>query len=379
MATPWIADHAAPLAASAERDLEALAAISTPSGDVAAAEEVVAVASALAPPQAAIERLPCSSQEHAPDLLLRVAGPGTRRILLVGHLDTVVPHEGFITPRRLGTRLRGSGTYDMKAGVALALGLLRALVGREELAEVALLLVNDEEWRIGPFGHVDRFAGFDACLCFEAGELDPQGHEAVVVRRKSAMSVVVRAHGRAAHSGSAPDAGVNALLALAQVAQHVAARHDPHGADRVTAVPTIFRSGEALNVVPAAGELTCDLRGDRLEALRAVAASIPEQAGGARIETRIGREWPGMDALEATTAVLEAAATAAGMPIVGAARGGASDASHFAATIPVTIDGLGARGGHAHHPDEFVDLDSLAPRAQVALAIAEAVLRGTGL
>ena len=378
MPTPWIIEHAAPLAVQAERDLEALAAVSSPSGDAAAAEEAVAVATALAPTTATVQRVPCSSAEHAPDLVLRVTGPGTRRLLLVGHLDTVVPHEAFIAPRRSGNHLLGSGTYDMKSGVALALGLLRALADRSELAEAALLLVNDEEWRLGPFGHVERFAGFDACLCFEAGELDPQGREAVVVRRKAAASVVVHAHGRAAHSGAAPDDGINALLALAQVAQEVAASHDPHGPDRVTAVPTILHSGEALNIVPAAGELTCDLRGDRLKPLRDVVSRIPGEACGARIEARLQREWPGMDARIATEAVLASAADAAGFPIVGASRGGASDASHFAATIPITIDGLGGRGGHAHHPSEFIALDSLAPRAHVALAIADAILRDAG-
>ncbi len=95
-----------------------------------------------------------------------------------------------------------------------------------------------------------------------------------------------------------------------------------------------------------------------------------------RLEAELQREWPGMDAREAVAPALAAASAALGRPVVPAQRGGASDASHFAATIPVTIDGLGARGGHAHHPDEFVDLESLLPRAEVALAVAEAVLRG---
>ena len=375
MADTWIDEHAAAIAARAERDLEALVAVSSPSGDVQAAEEVVAVATALAPESAEIERIPCSSPEHAPDLLLTVRGGGARRILLLGHLDTVVSHTAHIAPQRLGRRVLGSGTIDMKAGDALALGVLRALVGRPEVGEAALLLVNDEEWRIGPFGHVERFAGFDACLCFEAGERDPAGDDAVVVRRKAAGSIRVLAHGRSAHSGSAPDKGINALLALAEVAQLIAARHDPRGADRLTAVPTILRSGQALNVVPAGGELVCDVRADRLEALRGVLEAIPAEAGGARIEAQMQREWPGMDARESTAAVLSAAGTALGRPVVPAQRGGASDASHFAAAIPVSIDGLGPRGGHAHAPDEFVDLDSLLPRAEVALAVTDAVLR----
>ena len=87
----------------------------------------------------------------------------------------------------------------------------------------------DEEWRVGPFVHVPRFEGFDACLCFEAGQLADDDLEAVVVRRKAAGTLSVTAHGRSAHSGSAPDKGINALLALASAAQAVAGSQDPQG------------------------------------------------------------------------------------------------------------------------------------------------------
>jgi glutamate carboxypeptidase len=73
--------------------------------------------------------------------------------------------------------------------------------------------------------------------------------------------------------------------------------------------------------------------------------------------------------------VLARAARALGRPVGPASRGGASDASHFAAGIPVTIDGLGPLGGGAHAPHEFVWAPSLRRRAQVALAVADAVLR----
>jgi glutamate carboxypeptidase len=372
----WIQQHAAAIAGRAERELEALVAVSSPSGDVHGAEEAAAVAAALAPGEAAIERVPCSSPDHAPDLLLRMTGAGSRRILLLGHLDTVVAHAGHLPLRRDGDRLVGSGAVDMKGGDVLALGVLRALAGRrEEIAEAALLLVCDEEWRVGPFGHVDRFAGWDACLCFEAGQLAEDGLDAVVVRRKAAGTVRVTAEGRSAHSGSAPDKGVNALLALAGAAQAVAARHDPRGPQHLTAVPTVLRSGDAFNVVPADGELICDVRADSLEALRDVLDAVPAAAGGATLEARLVRQWPGMDSRAATTGLLERAARALGRPIVAGARGGASDASHFAATIPLTVDGLGPRGGGAHAPHEYVLAGSLRSRAEVALALADGALR----
>ncbi|MBJ7343025.1 MAG: M20/M25/M40 family metallo-hydrolase [Solirubrobacteraceae bacterium] len=375
MAQEWIATHAAEMATTAERETAALVAISSPSGDAPAAERAVAVASALAPGGSRIERLPCSTAEHAPDLLISIDGPGQLKILLVGHLDTVVSHDAFLAPQRSGHHLVGSGTADMKGGVALALGALRALQGRPELGEAALLLVTDEEWRRGQFAHSARFADFDACFCFEAGERSAGGDDAVVVRRKAAGTLKLIAHGRAAHSGSAPEQGVSALLALAEAAQIVAALSDPNGPERLTAVPTILRSGEAINVVPGSGELICDLRADSLAALEAVEASIPSEIAGASIELVRERAWPGMDSREQTAPLLAAAAELLGRPIIAGERGGASDASHFAAAIDITIDGLGPLGEHSHHADEQIDLDSLFPRSELVLALLDVVLR----
>jgi glutamate carboxypeptidase len=375
MAQEWIATHAAEMATTAERETEALVAVSSPSGDAQAAERAIAVASALAPGGARIERLACSTAEYAPDLLISVDGPGQIKILLVGHLDTVVSHDAFLPTRRSGHHLVGPGTVDMKGGVALALGALRALQGRPELGEAALLLVTDEEWRRGQFAHTARFADFDACFCFEAGERSNDGDDAVVVKRKAAGTLKLIAHGRAAHSGSAPEQGVSALLALAEAAQIVAALSDPDGPERLTAVPTIMLSGEAINVVPGAGELICDLRANSLAALEAVEASIPSAIAGASIEIVRERAWPGMDAREQTAPLLAAVSELLGRPIVASERGGASDASHFAAAIEITIDGLGPCGDHSHHADEYIDLGSLFPRSELVLGLLEVVLR----
>ena len=371
----WVADGAREIAARAGRELEALVGVSSPSGDVRGAEECAAICAALAPGDAATERLACSSPGHAPDLLLRVSGTGTRRILLLGHVDTVIGHEHHKPLLRDGDKLLGSGTVDMKGGVVLALGVLRALAGRREaFAEAALLLVCDEEWRTAPFAHTERFGGWDACLCFEAGELTPEGAEGVVVRRKAAGTIEIQAHGRASHSGSAPDRGRNALLALAAAAQAVAACHDPTGPARLTAVPTVLNAGTAFNVVPGRGALFCDLRADADDAILRVLDAVPREVGGVRLEPALTRLWPGMDAEEATRGLLGGATAALGRPVLGVPRGGASDASHLAKAVALTVDGLGPRGGKAHNPGEYVLADSLLSRAEVALAVAEAAL-----
>ena len=370
----WIRTEAGHIAARFERDLAALVAVSSPSGDAAAFEECAAVALALAPEEASVERPACSSPDHAPDLLLRLNGTGRARLLLLGHLDTVHPHEDHRPLERTENRFVGSGTVDMKGGAVLALAVLRALAHRRgDFAEVALLFVGDEEWRAAPFRHGGRFAGWDACLCFEAGQLAGD-EEAVIVNRKGAGTIRVTASGRAAHSGSAPDDGANALLALTAAARAVTARHDPGGPDRLTAVPTVIRSGDAFNVVPASGELLCDVRADSQEAIGAVVDAVPSEVGRVRLRAEVLRRWPPMDSREATTELLASAGALAGRRIVGSARGGASDASHFAPVIALTVDGLGPRGGAAHSPGEHVLVDSVEPRAAIALAIALTVL-----
>ncbi len=373
----FIAQAAARIAGRAERELEALVAVSSPSGDVHAAEEALAVCAALLPDRADVSRPPCSTPGSAADLLARVAGTGTRRLLLLGHVDTVVTHQAHLPLRRAGDRLYGPGTADMKGGVVLALGIMRALAEDPGgFAELAVLLVTDEEWRTQPFRHARELRSFDACLCFEAGERGPEGQEGVVVKRKAAGTLRAAAAGRSAHSGSAPDQGANALLALARVAIEVAEHHAPAGPDRLSVVPTVFRSGDAFNVVPAQGELIFDLRADRASAFDDVLAAIPEAVGEVRTEARMERVWPGMDTRQSTEELLRDASARLGRPVVGVARGGASDASHFALEIPLTVDGLGPRGGGAHTPQEFVLAASLGQRAEVGLALARAVLAG---
>jgi glutamate carboxypeptidase len=362
-------------AARVQSEMEALCAISSPWGDRPGAERCLELAVSFLPTGGAVQRIGSSSAECVEDLHITWTGTGTRRLLLLGHVDTVVAHARHQPVRRENGRLIGSGTSDMKGGVAISLAVARALVPEAgAYAELSVLLVSDEEWRVEGFAHAPRFLGYDACLCFEAGERAADGNEAVIVRRKGAGTLRVHATGRAAHSGSQPQLGRNALVALSRAAIEIAALHDPEGPERLTVVPTILAAGEALNMVPPSGELTVDIRSDDTTAFARVVEAIPREIDGVTIEPRLDRVWPAMDSEAATVELLRDASERFGAPIIAKGRGGASDASHFAPTIALTVDGLGPRGGGAHNPGEFVNPDTLGPRTEVALAVARAAL-----
>jgi glutamate carboxypeptidase len=372
---PLIAELAPSLAAHARTELEALVAISSPSGDHEGAEAAVALSVALLPDGWSIERVPCSTNGFAPDLVARLRGTGERRMLLLGHLDTVISHEAHVPLSRRDGKLYGPGTADMKGGDVLALAVAKALSSvPERFAELSILFVCDEEWRTQPFRHGPRFSGYDACLCFEAGERAEGGGEGVIVRRKGAGTLRVRAAGRAAHSGSAPQDGRNALIALSEAAITLAALSEPEGPEQLTVVPTIMHAGGAFNVVPAEGELVFDMRSRDTAAFARVRDTVPGELGEVELTAALERVWPAMDSEAAVTGLLQRATERLGRPIVPRGRGGASDASHFAGTIPLTVDGLGPRGGGAHTPGEFVHEASLRERLEVALAIALSAL-----
>ena len=191
----------------------------------------------------------------------------------------------------------------MKGGLVVGAHAMRLLAeGPRPFGRVELVSVPDEEPRTAPFGTLARVGGFDAALCLECGR--PGG--AIVTARKGAVWAELRAHGRAAHAGVAPDDGRNAVVALAREALRIAGLH--RSRPGLTVQVTRLVGGDVKNSVPAYAELGIDLRAateaDLDWAVRELQATAA--ADGIRFEAEVAGTPP----LERTDAVVALAALA---------------------------------------------------------------------
>jgi glutamate carboxypeptidase len=183
----------------------------------------------------------------------------------------------------------------------------------------------------------------------------------------------VHVHGLASHAGLEPEKGVNATTAIAHVVLKVSELENvEHG---TTVVPTVLRSGNTTNTVPDHAVLDIDIRSFQMSELERVDAAIRNlkaENPKVRIEVSGGINRPPLQ--EQSTAALyeraEKVAASMGIPPLGSARvGGASDGNFAAAAGAPVLDGLGAVGGGAHAPNEWVSAKTLEPRADFLHAL----------
>jgi glutamate carboxypeptidase len=318
------------------------------------------------------------------------------RVLLIGHLDTVLQGEPF---RRDGRRGYGSGTADMKSGNVIAIEALRALhaAGRLQDRQIIVVFTGDEEDTGKPY-EVSRAALIEAAKKSDVA-LAFEGYEpgTAVVGRRGFSSWRLEVVGSQGHSGTifGKDRGSGAIFEAARVLN---AFHSELQEPYLTYNPSIIVggtevkydaatfSGTALgktNVVPrsvvAAGDLRFLTRGQlerAREKMRAiVAAGLPKTSATITFED-------GMPSMEPTQgnrtllATLDQVSRDLGTgPIVmhDPSKRGAGDIS-FVATMVSGLDGLGGLGAGDHAPGEYVDLEEMTMLAKRAAVLLNRVL-----
>jgi len=159
---------------------------------------------------------PMNSIGRAGDLVAEhacTAGTGKcgKRLLLIGHLDTVFePSSSFqrysIVPGTNGNVATGPGVNDMKGGLVVMLTALKAMkaAGALDNAEIRIVLSGDEERHAEPVSisrrdMIDAAKKSDVALEFESGGI-VEGKDAQSISRRSAGTWMLETTGRSGHS-----------------------------------------------------------------------------------------------------------------------------------------------------------------------------------
>jgi glutamate carboxypeptidase len=329
------------------------------------------------------------AMQRAGHLLAERSGTRGKRILLLGHLDTVFEKDSPVQAwQRNGDRVRGQGVSDMKGGDVIVIEALRALqaAGALDGATITVLFTGDEENAGEPkeVSRGDMVAAAkrsDVALSFEATVIK-DGRATGTIGRRSSSSWTVQVKGKQGHSSGifSQDAGYGAIYEAARIVD--AFRRDVIEPD-LTFSPGLIAGGTQVahddanarataqgknNVIASTATVTGDMRyltyeqRDRARAKMQgiVAQSLP----GASATIAFHDSYPPMAPTAGNRKLLAAYSQAsddAGLGQVAAFPPGLRGAGdiQFVAPFIDSLDGLGAAGKGAHSPDEDLDIASI--------------------
>ncbi|HEX3867911.1 MAG TPA: M20/M25/M40 family metallo-hydrolase [Gemmatimonadaceae bacterium] len=336
---------------------------------------------------------------RAGHLVAEHARPG-RKILLIGHLDTVFePDNPFQRFERLNdSTARGPGVIDMKGGDVIILYALRALAdaGFLDKMNVGIIFDGDEEEPGAPLAAarealVDEAKGAQAALGFEDGAGDPK---TAVIARRGAGSWTLVTGGIPAHSSQIfkPEYGAGAVYEASRILHEFYTTlsgeryltFNPGLAIGGTLV-TMDTTGTAgtgagkTNVVAEHMRVTGDLRTlspeQRTKAKKAMTEIVSHHLPKTTAEISFDDGYPPMAPTAGNRrllAIYDAASRDLGLGAVVAvdpSRAGAADVSFVAGIVPMIIDGIGLSGHDDHSQMETANLRMLPAQTKRAALV----------
>ena len=305
----------------------------------------------------------------------RFEGKGTKKILLLAHMDTVYPRGTLAKqPFRVeGDRAYGLGITDDKNGVALILHVLAMLKAMDFRGYgLVTVLINADEEMSSPGSRrliVREGERHDAVFSCESTRVDS---DKLALATAGIASVILRVKGRASHAGSAPEMGRNALYELAHQIMQTRDLSDPSIGLKMNW--TLASAGTNRNVIPADAVATADVRVLRVSDYDGIERAVRERIRNKLIpDTQIAmtfeRRRPPLEANAAARALGAHAQKVYAeigrkLAVDAVAEGGGTDAA-FAAleSKAATLERFGLQGFGAHSNDaEYVLVDSIEPR-----------------
>jgi len=300
--------------------------------------------------------------------------PQGPRILLIGHIDTVFPageveRRPFVISQQNGRHIAtGPGVLDMKSGVLIGLYGLHILIEAQQANYQSVTFVCNSDEEIGsPSSRplIEELARqSDAAIVLEPG----RAKATVVSSRRASGQYRVEVRGVSAHAGVEPQRGRNAILELSYQVQKMQALNGT--VPGTTLSVAVIHGGERMNVVPDYAYFDMDVRASDQASLNALETAMRQVTLQNRLQgtsitlsgSMLCQPFERNKINERLVKLVKAAGSELGLKIQDVGSGGASDANTTSAMGIPTLDGLGAGGGLAHNPGEYIELDYLPTR-----------------
>ncbi len=328
----------------------------------------------LVTPGADAVRFDDTPQQIGRIVLARFRGTGTKKILLLAHMDTVYEKGmGQQQPFRIdGDRAYGLGIADDKHGVALVLHTVATLQALD-VRDYGLLTVSingDEEISAPGARKLIEKLGSEHDLVLSCEGSGPEDSIRLATSGNGIVRMMVT--GRASHAGGAPEQGRNALYELAH--QILQTRDLSNPATGLKMNWTLAQAGSVRNAIPASAEATADVRVIQSSDWDVLERRVRERIANklipdTRVDIRVERRRPALQPTDASRAVAQTAKAIYGemgraLKVTDEATGGATDAAIAAlSTRAPVLEGFGLIGAGAHsNTAESVDLRSIEPR-----------------
>lgn len=333
------------------------------------------------------------NMKRAPTLIAEHSGKKGKRLLLLGHLDTVFSKESpFQRFTRNGDIATGQGVIDDKGGDVVLLYALKALAAAHALdnAAITVILTGDEEDSGKPVS-ISRKPFFDAAQHSDIA-LDFEWSftkDTATIARRGISSWTIETTGTEAHSSEIfqPSAGYGAIFELTRILNTM--RTTLANTRYLSFSPGIIAGGTTIqynkseattagkdNIIAKNAMAKGDLRfltADQKNSTEIkIAAIVSQHLPGTSAQIHFQEGIPSMPPSLSNSALLKKYSQVSQdlgygkvKPLDPSLRG-AGDISHISAIVSANLAGLGAIGTGAHSANETLDVGSLTMQTQRA-------------
>jgi glutamate carboxypeptidase len=304
-------------------------------------------------------------------------GTGTRRLMLIAHMDTVYERSILASePYKVdGNLIYGPGIADDKGGIAVVLHSLQMLkdAGWHDYAKLTVSFNPDEE--IGSIGSGEFISELadqhDVVLSCEPTAAKPAApYESLLLGASGTATGTMAVKGLASHAGAAPERGRNALIELAHQLLQTK--------DVAKSIPgtqlnwTTAKAGTVRNQIPEDAVAGADIRLTVPDGVAKLQAALDEKVKdklipGTEVKVTITPGRPPFVANDRGRAIARLGqqiyAEIDRKLLIVEMTGGATDAGYANRNgKAAVVESFGLAGFGYHARDEYIDTDSIVPR-----------------